>query len=71
MTDFGDSGIVLRLGVTIRDFNGSVTAGSALRMAVYQAFIDNDIEIPYNRLEVTMLNECFQGQRRPGDNVPD
>lgn len=71
MTDFGDSGIVLRLGVTIRDFNGSITAGSALRMAVYQAFLDNDIEIPYNRLEVTMLNDCFQGQRRPGDNVPD
>ncbi len=71
MTDFADSGIVLRLGVTIRDFNGSITAGSALRMAIYQAFIDNDIEIPYNRLEVTMLNECFQGQRRPGDNVPD
>ena len=71
MTNFEDSGIELRLGVTIRDFNGSITAGSALRMAVYQAFVDNDIEVPYNRLEVTMLNDCFTGERRPGDMVAD
>jgi len=71
MTDFKESGIELRLAVTIRDFNGSVTAGSALRMAVYQAFLDNDIKVPYNRLEVEMLNDCFRGERRPGDVVED
>lgn len=71
MTNFEDSGIELRLGVTVADFNGNITAASSLRMAVYQAFLDNDIEVPYNRLEVTMLNDCFQGERRPGDNVAD
>jgi len=71
LTSFLGSGIELRLGTTIKDFNSSVTAGSALRMAVYQAFLDNDIEIPYDRLEITMLNECFQGERKPGDHVPD
>ena len=40
-------------------------------MAVYQAFVDNDIEIPYNRLEVTMLNDCFKGEKRPGDMISD
>ncbi|MBO7351856.1 MAG: mechanosensitive ion channel [Candidatus Methanomethylophilaceae archaeon] len=71
MTGFEDSGIELRLGVTVRDFNGTITDASALRMAVYQAFVDNDIEIPYNRLEVTMLNDCFKGEKRPGDVVSD
>lgn len=71
MTAFEDSGIELRLGVTVRDFNGTITDASALRMAVYQAFVDNDIEIPYNRLEVTMLNDCFKGEKRPGDVVSD
>ena len=71
MTGFEDSGIELRLGVTVRDFNGTITDASALRMAVYQAFVDNDIEVPYNRLEVTMLNDCFKGEKRPGDVVSD
>ncbi len=71
MTGFEDSGIELRLGVTVRDFNGTITDASALRMAVYQAFVDNDIEIPYNRLEVTMLNDCFKGEKRPGDMISD
>jgi len=71
MTSFEDSGIELRLGVTVRDFNGTITDASALRMAVYQAFVDNDIEIPYNRLEVTMLNDCFKGEKRPGDMISD
>jgi small-conductance mechanosensitive channel len=71
LTDFQDSGLQLRLGVTIRNFNGSITDASTLRMEVYQAYLDNDIEVPYDRLEVTMLNDCFQGERRPGDNVPD
>ena len=71
MTDFQDSGIELRLGVTVQDFNGNITAASSLRMDVYQAFVDNDIEIPYNRLEVTMLNDCFKGEKRPGDHVAD
>jgi len=71
MTNFEDSGIELRLGVTVKDFNGNVTAASSLRMDVYQAFVDNDIEIPYNRLEVTMLNDCFKGEKKPGDTVAD
>ena len=71
MTGFEDSGIQLRLGATIVDFNNSITAGSMLRMAVYQGFVDNDVEIPYNRLEVTMLNDCFVGEKRPGDTVAD
>ena len=71
LTDFKDSGIELRLGVTVLDFNGSITAASSLRMAVYQAFLENDIEVPYDRLEVTMLNDCFSGERKPGDNVAD
>ncbi len=71
MTSFEDSGIELRLGVTVRNFNGTITDASALRMAVYQAFLDNDIEIPYNRLEVTMLNDCFKGEKRPGDVISD
>ena len=71
ITNFLASGIELRLGVTTHDFGSSITDGSILRAEVYQAFVDNDIKVPYNRLEVTMLNDCFQGERRPGDMVED
>ena len=71
LTSFMDSGMEIRLGVTVKDFNGNITAASSLRMAVYQAFLENDIEVPYNRVEVDMLNDCFRGERRPGDMVED
>ncbi len=71
LTNFAGSGIELRLGVTTMNFGSSVTDASALRIAVYEAFLENDIEVPYDRLEVTMLNDCFSGQRRPGDTVAD
>ena len=71
ITNFLGSGIELRLGVTTHDFGSSITDASILRAAIYQTFIDNDIKIPYNRLEVTMLNDCFHGERRPGDMVED
>ncbi|MBE6523943.1 MAG: mechanosensitive ion channel [Thermoplasmata archaeon] len=71
LTSFAGSGIELRLGVTTMNFGSSITDASALRIAVYEAFLENDIEVPYDRLEVTMLNDCFSGQRRPGDTVAD
>ncbi len=70
LTNFLDSGIELRLGVYVHNFDDSSLAAGQIRAAVLQAFIDNDIEIPYNRLEVTMLNDCF-GEKRPGDTVED
>ncbi len=71
LTNFLTSGLEIRLGVTVKDFNGNITAASSLRMAVYQAFLENGIEVPYNRVEINMLNDCFRGERKPGDFVED
>ncbi|MBE6527771.1 MAG: mechanosensitive ion channel [Thermoplasmata archaeon] len=71
LTNFLGSGLELRLGVTVKDFDGNITAASSLRMAVYQSFLENGIEVPYNRVEVDMLQDIFKGARRPGDTVED
>lgn len=71
LTNFLGSGLELRLGVTVKDFDGNITAASSLRMAIYQSFLENGIEVPYNRVEVDMLQDIFKGARRPGDTVED
>ena len=67
LTQFMDSGIEYRLGCTVDDFDNSASYAGQLREIIFKLFKDNDIEIPYNRLEVTLL-PC-DGQRRPGDTV--
>ena len=67
LTQFMDSGIEYRLGCTVDDFDNSASYAGQLREIIFKLFKDNGIEIPYNRLEVTLL-PC-DGQRRPGDTV--
>ncbi len=67
LTNFQDSGIELRLGVTVIDFDNSSLASGMLRAAILKAFEDNDIEVPYNRLEVMMLKNDADG-KNPGDS---
>ncbi len=59
LKDFQDSSLLLELGVKVPDFNGSFTNASNLRIQMYEALKAEGIEVPFNKLEVTMLNDCF------------
>ena len=37
---------------------------------MYKLFLDNDVEIPYNRLEITMLEPC-DGKKKDTDKTDD
>ena len=67
LTQFMDSGIEYRLGCTVDDFDNSGAYAGQIREIIFKLFKDNGVEIPYNRLEVTML-PC-DGKRKPGDVV--
>ena len=67
LTQFMDSGIEYRLGCTVDDFDNSASYAGQIREIIYKLFKDNGVEIPYNRLEVTLL-PC-DGQKKPTDTV--
>ncbi|MGN0097922.1 MAG: mechanosensitive ion channel family protein [Candidatus Methanomethylophilaceae archaeon] len=70
LTAFLDSGIEYRLACFVDDFDSSSHYAGQLREMMYKLFLDNDIEIPYNRLEVTMLEPC-DGKKKPTDKTDD
>ncbi len=55
---WGDSGIDLELGFWLDDpVNGSAGMKTQVALAVYKRFLEEGIEIPYNRLEVTLRDQ--------------
>jgi len=70
LTKFDSSGIELRLGVYVVNYDCTSSAASRLRMDVYQAFLDNGIEVPYDKMEVFLHTPC-DGKKRPDDTVAD
>ncbi len=70
LTSFLDSGIEYRLACFVDDFDNSSHYAGQLREMMYKLFLDNNIEIPYNRLEITMLEPC-DGKKKATDNTDD
>ena len=70
LTAFQDSGIEYRLACYVDDYDLSAHYAGQIREIMYKLFKDNDIEIPYNRLQLDILSDC-DGRRRPGDDTPD
>jgi len=69
LIEFQESGMLIELSTNVISFDMSFEIASRLRMAMYEALKDAGIVVPYSRLEVTMLNECFnedKGQRGGG-----
>lgn len=66
LTNFQDSGIEYRLACFVDDFNSSSQYASQLREVIYHLFIDNEIEIPYNRLDVNMIH-TYYGRKKDLD----
>ncbi len=70
LTNFQDSGIEYRLACFVDDFDNSSHFAGQLREMIYKLFLDNNVEIPYNRLEVTMLEPC-DGKKKASDETID
>ena len=70
LTNFQDSGIEYRLACFVDDFDGSANYAGQIREIMFKLFNDNDIEIPYNRLEVAMLEPC-DGKKKDSDTIED
>lgn len=70
VTNFLGSGIELRLSYFARTFDDTSSSAGLMRQAIYKAFVDNGIEIPYDRLEVDILNDVT-GEKRPDDHTSD
>lgn len=70
LTAFLDSGIEYRLACFVDDFDSSSHFAGQLREMMYKLFLDNNIEIPYNRLEITMLEPC-DGRKKETDTTDD
>lgn len=70
LTNFLDSGIEYRLSCVVDDFDSSAHYAGQIREIIFKLFKDNDVEIPYNRLEVTMLEPC-DGKKKETDPTDD
>jgi len=58
LIEFQDSGIQLRLDVTIKDYASRPTIQSNIKKELYVRLAENGIEMPYNRLEVKILDDA-------------
>lgn len=55
--ELGESGITLKTTVWTKDINDNFTACSEIRASIKKEFDNNGIEIPYNKLDVTVRNK--------------
>ena len=70
LTNFLDSGIDYRLACYVDDYDLSAHYAGQIREIIYKLFKDNNIEIPYNRLQIDILSDC-DGRKRASDTTPD
>ncbi len=67
LTNFLDSGIEIRLAAYVDDFDSSGTYAGEIRERIFELFQENGVEIPYNKMEITLKQPC-DGKKRPDDN---
>ena len=60
ITSFLASGIEIRLAVYTPTFDDTGAAAGKLRALVYEAFRENDIEIPYDRIQIDILSDSTE-----------
>lgn len=70
LTNFADSGIEYRLACFVDDYDNSANYAGQIREIIYKLFLDNDIEIPYNRLQIDILSNC-DGKKKETDTEPN
>jgi len=59
LTQFADSSIILELGFWVDDpENGRMNVVSDINLAIWRAFKENGIQIPFPQREVRLLTNC-------------
>ena len=70
LTNFLDSGIEYRLACYVDSFDNNGHYAGQIREIIYKLFLDNDVEIPYNKLSVFLSEPC-DGKKKESDNTSD
>ena len=60
IADFESSGISIRLGFYTKNYKVTGLAAAQVRALVYNAFRENGIEIPYNRVQIDILSDTSE-----------
>lgn len=60
VTSFLASGVEIRLAVYTPTFDDTGAAAGKIRALVYEAFKENDIEIPYDRVQIDILSDTTE-----------
>lgn len=68
LTNLLESGIEFRLAAFVDDFDSTGGIAGDIRTRIVELCRENDIEIPYNKLDVNILNTC-DGKLREGDDA--
>lgn len=68
LTNFLDSGIEYRLACYVDSFDNNGHYAGQIREIIFKLFKDEGIEIPYNKMEITLMEPC-DGKKREDDDV--
>jgi len=60
LIEFEDSGILMRLDVTVTDYANTPTIMSDIKKALYATLREENIEMPFNRLEVSIMEGGYE-----------
>lgn len=69
LTNFLDSGIEYRLACFVDDFDNSAHYAGQIREIIFALFKENDVEIPYNKIEITVFDGSSEGADAPSRSV--
>lgn len=67
LMEFADSGILFRLSCYVDDYDNSSHYAGQIRELVWQELKDNNIEVPYNRIQVDILSTPSDGSKGSAD----
>ena len=73
LVEFQSSAMILELSAYLKDYRGSFTICARLRMQMYESLREAGIMVPFERLEVTLKNECFNADyiSKPTDSAEE
>ncbi len=66
LTEFADGGIRFRLSCYVDDYDNSSHYAGQIRELVWQELMDDNINVPYNRIQVDILSEPEHNGGRAG-----
>lgn len=69
LVEFAGSGIRFRLSCYVDDYDNSSHYAGQIRELVWQELVDNDIEVPYDRIQVDILSEPSKDGKDPTDSA--